>query len=57
MPGPTVLSMIIPLVPPAAARAATGNGPALIQVTVPSVMVAPGVVGHDGAVEPEVPVT
>lgn len=52
-----MLSIIMPLAPPVDAKASVNNAPALIQVTVLSVVVTPGVAGHMGGPEPDVPVT
>src|SRR5271154_5386581 len=54
---PKVLSMINPLVPPAAASAALGSTPAFSHVTVPSAVRAPAVVPQVGAVPFDVPAT
>jgi hypothetical protein len=48
------LSMIMPLVPPAAGSVEIRLAPALIQVTVPSAVVAPTVVFHVGVDPPVV---
>jgi hypothetical protein len=56
--GDTILSEMIPLVPPLDASAEVATGPAFVhtRVPVPSGVVPPGVVFQDGAVVPEIPV-
>ena len=51
----TMLSMIMPLVPPASAKAAVAITPTFVHITVPSTVIPPGVSLNTGTVPPEVP--
>ena len=50
-----MLSMIIPLVPPASGSAEVAIKPTFVQRTVPSIFTLPAVVDQTGMVPPEVP--
>ena len=47
--------MMMPLVPPAEGNTAVASFPTLVHVSVPSLVVSPGVVLNDGTLPPDVP--